>query len=325
MALMSLRVFDFLGYLTGYNLLHPHMYNISGPFKYFIGPLYFFFVLFSINRKRGFRIIDILHLIIPVYFLINQVPVYFEGAEYKLTRILYIIDPVRERPITELLYGQMYIAQIFAYVVMVHFEIKEATTDKFPLLRLKQFNHAFAVFIGLDFGIKLVAYTGALPGGATEYLLLFTMALLIHWLGYIVIHPAELAQTRANGNGDKYKTSPLTAELLSEYKTRITNYFDSVQPYLDCNLKINDIATSLEIPAHHLSQVMSQEMQTSFNDFVNNYRVKEVKRKLQNPKNRHYKLLSIAYDSGFNNKTSFNRAFKRTTGITPSEYLKSLQ
>jgi AraC-like DNA-binding protein len=65
-------------------------------------------------------------------------------------------------------------------------------------------------------------------------------------------------------------------------------------------------------------------MGKNFYNLVNDYRVEEVKRRLEDPQYKHLTILAIAYDSGFNAKSSFNTIFKEKTGSTPSEYLKSV-
>ena len=54
---------------------------------------------------------------------------------------------------------------------------------------------------------------------------------------------------------------------------------------------------------------------------MNEYRVEEFKRQIQNPQNKHLTLLAVALDCGFNSKSTFNRAFKNATGTTPKEFL----
>ena len=61
----------------------------------------------------------------------------------------------------------------------------------------------------------------------------------------------------------------------------------------------------------------------NFFNFVNRYRVDEVKQKILNPKYDNYSVLGIALECGFNSKTAFNRIFKHMTGLTPTEYKKT--
>jgi AraC-like DNA-binding protein len=92
------------------------------------------------------------------------------------------------------------------------------------------------------------------------------------------------------------------------------------KPYLDANLSLPELADKLEIPSHHLSRVINEQFGVNFFDFVNQYRVEEVKSKIGNPEFENLSLLGIAFDSGFNTKSAFNRVFKKMTGFTPSEY-----
>jgi AraC-like DNA-binding protein len=92
------------------------------------------------------------------------------------------------------------------------------------------------------------------------------------------------------------------------------------KPFLNPTLKINDLADSLSIPSKNLSQVINQEFGNNFFDFVNKYRVEEAKLKIINSNGNGRTILDILFDSGFNSKAAFNRAFKKHTGYTPSQF-----
>ena len=84
-----------------------------------------------------------------------------------------------------------------------------------------------------------------------------------------------------------------------------------------------DLAEKLGMNRGELSEVINVGAEKNFNDFVNHYRVEEVKRKLQQGEGEKYSLLAIALDCGFNSKATFNRVFKKLTGQSPSDYQKS--
>ncbi len=90
--------------------------------------------------------------------------------------------------------------------------------------------------------------------------------------------------------------------------------------YLDAELSLNSLARELGMPIHDLSRIINTGLRKNFNDFVNEFRIKEVTRKMKDPANNRITLLGIAYDCGFNSKTTFNRAFKEITGKNPAEY-----
>ena len=95
---------------------------------------------------------------------------------------------------------------------------------------------------------------------------------------------------------------------------------DEEQPYLRGDLTLGDLSNELSISAHNLSEVINTRLGKNFYDFVNGYRVQEVQRKLTNPAHKHFTIMALAYDAGFNSKSAFNSFFKKATGMTPSEY-----
>ncbi|WP_299530239.1 AraC family transcriptional regulator [Ulvibacterium sp.] len=78
----------------------------------------------------------------------------------------------------------------------------------------------------------------------------------------------------------------------------------------------------MELNINDLSQTINIGLGKTFNDFINELRVNEVKKKMHNPKYDHLNYLGIAMESGFNSKATFNRAFKKFTGENPTTYLK---
>ena len=93
--------------------------------------------------------------------------------------------------------------------------------------------------------------------------------------------------------------------------------------FTDSDLNLQLLAQKLAISPYYLSQIINVKLHKNFFDFINRYRIDEAKKILSQPKNDHYTILSIAYEVGFNNKTSFNAAFKKHTSRTPSQFRNS--
>ncbi len=122
----------------------------------------------------------------------------------------------------------------------------------------------------------------------------------------------------------KYRRSGLKSKDTERYIRMIETHMRESKPYLDRELSIYDLSKQLNIPKHFLSEVINEHMGKNFYTLVNEYRLEEVKRRLLDPAFKHFTLLAIAYDSGFNAKSSFNTLFKEKTGMTPSEYQKRI-
>lgn len=97
---------------------------------------------------------------------------------------------------------------------------------------------------------------------------------------------------------------------------------DESRPFLDASVSLRVLASQLEITPNSLSWLINNEFQKNFNEFINEYRVNTFIEKVKDPSLSHLSLLGLAFDSGFNSKSSFNTIFKKMTGLTPSDYIK---
>ncbi|MEN8157701.1 MAG: helix-turn-helix transcriptional regulator [Bacteroidota bacterium] len=122
----------------------------------------------------------------------------------------------------------------------------------------------------------------------------------------------------------KYARSGLKKRDAERYIQMIEECMKVDKPYLERELTIYDLSAQLQIPRHFLSEVINEHMERNFYHLVNDYRIQEVKQRISDPAYNHLTILAIAYDSGFNSKSSFNTIFKEKTGMTPSEYQRSV-
>ena len=122
----------------------------------------------------------------------------------------------------------------------------------------------------------------------------------------------------------KYSGSRLSDSEAKQYAGKLTDYMKSAKPYLNPDLSLPQLATELSISTHYLSQVINEQFNLNFFDFVNRYRVEAFKEKITDHEFRNFSLLGIAFECGFNSKSAFNRIFKQTSGTTPSQFKKAV-
>ncbi|MFK7932439.1 MAG: helix-turn-helix domain-containing protein [Saprospiraceae bacterium] len=162
----------------------------------------------------------------------------------------------------------------------------------------------------------------AQPSIEIFYPMWIATSVLIYWIGYSAIFKKEVFNIELFTQVTPVKK---LSEKTAPYYDQLLLLMQTEQPWLQSDLNLKTLADKLQISSGYLSQIINQYEQKNFFDFVNGYRVEEVKKLLQNEKMAHLSLLGIAYEAGFKSKSTFNLAFKKLAGITPSAYRKSLK
>jgi transcriptional regulator GlxA family with amidase domain len=119
-------------------------------------------------------------------------------------------------------------------------------------------------------------------------------------------------------NTPQYQKSLLPDSLLNEYEQRLDQLIREKKSYLDAELSLQTLAKELKIPKHHLTQLFSVRIGKNFYQYINVFRVDHACELIR--KSGTDTLEMLAFESGFNSKTTFNRYFKSQLGCTPSEY-----
>jgi len=123
----------------------------------------------------------------------------------------------------------------------------------------------------------------------------------------------------------KYEKSNLSKEEAASYVNEMNQWMKLEKPYLDSNLSLGDLAEKLNLPGHIVSEVLNGYLKQNFYDYVNNFRIEEFKNLAKQSENVKVASLNLAFEAGFNSKTTFNTSFKKFTGVTPSHFRSSLQ
>ena len=116
------------------------------------------------------------------------------------------------------------------------------------------------------------------------------------------------------------KKYPLPDDRVEEIKKSLDYLFEVEKIYQDESLSLHSLAERLDIPSHQLSWIINSKIGRSFFELLNSYRIEEVKKRLTDSRDKDKTILEIAYSSGFNTKSAFNKTFKILTGKTPRDY-----
>jgi AraC-like DNA-binding protein len=154
-----------------------------------------------------------------------------------------------------------------------------------------------------------------------DYAISLSMASIIYFIGYrgyflpVISEPGILLN-------EKYEKSGLTESAVRFYAGKLIILMTREKLFIRSDLKLGDLADKLKISVHNVSQVINSSFEQSFYDFINGFRIEEAIRMMNSNDHINESLIGIAYSCGFNNKVSFNNAFRKFTGISPGKYRK---
>lgn len=156
--------------------------------------------------------------------------------------------------------------------------------------------------------------------GLTPYLLgPVTYLPFIYFMAFLVFKNPSLLKHETSR---KHQNIRLTEKELFHSAKQLQSLMQNEKLYLDPSCTLNKVAKQAKLPAYLVSHIVNNTIGKSFPDFLNGYRIEEAKKLLLHPNYRNTKIASIAYDCGFNTLSSFNIAFKKFTGVTPTKFQK---
>ena len=148
--------------------------------------------------------------------------------------------------------------------------------------------------------------------------------MLVYWLAYIVMLKREIfAIPIFEEPTDKIEKNNLSDKTEEHYQ-KLLQLLTTEKLYQDTDLNMDMLSQKMNLSNGYLSKIINQKEGKNFYEFINTYRIEEVKAHLSHPDYAHYSILGIGLEAGFKSKSTFNAVFKKMTGMTPSAYKRQL-
>ena len=333
-----------LGYAGWYSeTVGYHEFMFFVPFQqlFLIGPVFFFYVKTLLNKNFKLSRIDYLHFLPAILYLIYSLIVFITD-KFILEEFYFYADGKDKDLdlwyqmaglISMLLYLLLSLRHYFNYRNLSLQEVSFA--DEIAFKWIKHFIIAFSIILVLRVLFFILNPEWWEFGRKFWHYLCFSILLMyISITGYINTIKASIKldanlflelEPALNEKSEAPRNEPEKGLVLDEWKDKITHLFDGEAVHKNPNLTLTDLANTLNTNRNIISKAINQEFQMNFNDFVNEKRAEAVIEKLKNGEHAQNTLLGIALDCGFNSKTTFNRAFKKHTGITPKQFITKNQ
>ncbi|MDT7832307.1 helix-turn-helix domain-containing protein [Flavobacteriaceae bacterium S356] len=296
-----------------------------------LGPLAYFFFKSATNSTWRFKYIDSIHLLPFIFFALIIPWVSSESLSHRQIHygMLAVFD---YRPKTvgmfEYVYSTIFYIQFIHLAVYLLFNLKLLTNYAKNLQKeyssindlkwLRIFNIILICILILSSAYLYILFISDAYSRSLDYIYVVPIGLFIYAISYKLYNHTWLEVKMQK----RYQSSSLKEDEKETYIQVLENIMQEQHPYLKNDLRIKDLSSIVNINQHHLSQLINEHYTCSFFDFINRYRVEKAKEIMVGGSEKN--LLQIAFESGFNNKTSFINAFKKFNGTTPSHFRKGL-
>lgn len=328
----SLFILEFVMFSSRLTLSFPHIYRISSAVALLFGPLLFFYFK-SVSQEFKFQTKDLIHFLPTVLILFFLVPIYFESPSEKLKMMLLIKDTNRNDVLTFLLKTASLIFYAFCIwrFQFSKMEINSALLQRASIKRW--FNNLYRIHLAY-----IIAYTFygvfayVIKSDISMYVYHFqiaAMTIMILYIAYMAFVQPNIFSADLNG-GDvntiftpKYEKSGLTPGLSNELKEELIKLLVQDKIYKKSDINLETLSNTLNTTRHNTSQIINEHFKMNFFELINKFRIKEAMRMLESDLHGNLNIIDVAYEVGYNNKVTFNKAFKKETSLTPTEYLQT--
>ena len=305
----------------------PHMFFLGTPFPWLWAPLVYLYVKSLLFSDFSLRKKDIIHFIPFILFLLYDIfQFHIQSGEQKA----YLIANNRFLTFNlGLIINLMITLQISVYVVFVfkmHYKYKKSLKNRQSSIDVHQSNWLqififgyLLAFLITDF-CRIGLYTHQNFKDVFVFFSFFGFFIYFILLFYKAIsNPLIFTKIEEKPEAKTHVIPKHEAYFLLK---KINDYMLQSEPFLNPELSLKQLAAELKTPERLLSGVINQYSNQNFYDFINNFRIEKAKKLLAEDTLKKSTIQEIFYDSGFNSKSTFNLAFKKSTGITPTEYKK---
>jgi AraC-like DNA-binding protein len=326
----------------------PHFVGVAYQTPWMFGPLMYLYAVAASDRAWRFQRRDILHFV-PVFItVIASIPTFVMSGPEKLE----LVDRIRDGQLpgilpfldpTKFLSGIGYSIATVMYVYRHRRRVEDSysNTERVNLRWLLWITAAMAAIWGLAIFLKL----GGTTGPVRDPHISLAMAVLIYAIGYQALRQPEIFRydtaefpipktteyvavpapaPEPSASASRYERTGLSEREAQQLRESLLRLMERDCPWKESELTLADLAARLNTTPHKLSEVLNSQIQQSFYDFVNGYRVREVQRRIKAGEARSLKMLALALDAGFASKSTFNDVFKKHTAQTPSGFRQAV-
>ncbi len=304
-------------------------YRLKEPFLMLVLPFIWLYVRKLEASDFHFSAKEVLHFSPFLLFMSVNIPAFIYGSNSAWNQFLTQNSIIIDGAIWVILLIQysFYLFRIVQITRKVRIRAQQefSNIEQVDVSWINIFMYAFVVV----FIVLAIMFAGAMHSFGAKWLNLMlsvVFSISVYILGY-----KGLFQKSVFSNDDATvcfnnpaHESAKQINIETKHSENLQKYMETNKPYRDPELTLTSLAKQVCMSRNQLSEVINSGLDSNFYDFVNRYRVEDVKQLMCDPKMKDYTILAIAFEAGFSSKSTFNSVFKKITGLTPSGYRNGL-
>lgn len=317
--ILALDIQDYTFGFAGINVLWNELNGFPRGVALLVGPVLYFYLKAQLNAKFKLRWKDAVHLIPWFLQFVILLTVFLQGKyavqQFQMSTVSEVLGHIQNavRIGSYIIYFYLSIKLYRAYRVWSLNHVSNADVLSFKWYR----NVIYGLILGYFFkeGMNVVDGYLDLDFYQDWWWNLGLVAIIIYLsiYGYSQIQPKFI-------DFDVDEPDENEQQVNDGFAEKLNSFMQEQKPFLIPDLTINQLSKQLSVPINELSSYLNGTEKKNFNDYINAYRIAEFKAEMNKPENANYTLLSIGLDCGFNSKSTFNRAFKKIVGESPSSW-----
>jgi AraC-like DNA-binding protein len=300
-----------------------------------IGPMLYFSIYGFLKRKSVSFSIGWWHFVLPIFYLISQIPFYTAPISVKLNAYLgAYYRNMGTAPVPDTFnYSYHHIKDVFDWLILLSLllytllslklvrdeRIRNAIRKKTHKSSKYIFTRNSAIILCLFFILLFIVFYLYDDDGGDHYIAIF-QTLVAFANTYLIISKSKFFEK--SWAADKYET------LGSSQHELVFNDIDTFvidnEYFIKKEASLKDLATQLKIHPNQISKSINSDFGSNFNHYINSKRINLAKKRLIDPLFSHLTIEAIGETVGFKSKSAFYNAFKKITGISPSKFVKSI-
>lgn len=306
----------------------PQLFGIPFGMMLLFGPLFYFYAQSVIDPAFRWKKVYWIHFIPYLLQLFINLPLLMADKTFWLSFIHTFLAGEGQIRLTEKVVFAIQDLQLLTYLVFAVRWIQSAKKNmgnaqyiisvSARITWLTELTWCFSLFLFIVCSAYVLVLINGKYNPVTNYLYTLITSGIIYFIAYkLVLNPELISPDFAR----KYRAyMQFIGEDGERYLQKLKSLMNETKIFTNPDLKLSLLADQLGLPSHQVSKLINEKFGKSFNDYVNEYRVAEFIRRMNEGENKSYTIYGIALEVGFNSKSSFNTAFKKITGKTPSDY-----